>query len=106
MTTIRYNEQDLCMEISGHAGAAAPGHDIVCAAATILMRTLEAAVMEKQSGYVPSVRQRDGYAKISCVPKPKYRAKCKEVFDTIYLGYELLAANYPQYVRANQIEED
>lgn len=99
MTKIIYDESNNVLEISGHAGAGEPGEDLVCAAVTILMRTLEASVMDNRARLCPTVCHKDGYARIQCNPAPRAKAKSKEIFTTIYRGYELLAQQYPEYVR-------
>lgn len=103
MTKISYDEANNAMEIDGHAGAAAPGQDLVCAAATMLMRTLEASVLDNKERVRPVVHHRDGYVRIQCNPVPRARGKTKEIFATIYRGYELLAIQYPEYVHVQTV---
>ena len=99
MTKITYDAENYTLEMDGHAGAGAPGQDIVCAAETILMRALVAAVMDEQSKLCPSVRQRSGYAKVQCSPTPRAKTMCKAMMQTIFTGYELLAQHYPEHVK-------
>lgn len=106
MTRVYYDESNQVMEISGHAGAGEKGQDLVCAAATILMRTLQAAVQEYPAQYMPSVYKRDGYVRIECNPKAKWTARCREIYKTVFIGYELLAAQYPMNVQTYKTEED
>lgn len=103
MTRVSYDTENLTMEINGHAGAGTPGHDLVCAAVTMLMRTLEASVMDNKERLRPTVCHRNGYARIQCDPAPRARAKAKEIYATIYRGYELLAIQYPEYVQAQTV---
>ena len=51
MIRVSYETGNHCMTMDGHAGAGEYGHDIVCAAASILMHTLEATVMDNQTVY-------------------------------------------------------
>lgn len=106
MTKVFYDEQNNLMEISGHAGAGTKGNDLVCAAATILMRTLQAAVQEEPARFMPNILKRDGYARIACSPKPKWTVRCREIYRTTFIGYELLAAQYPMNVQTYKAEEE
>lgn len=84
MTRVFYDERNNLMEISGHAGAGTKGNDLVCAAATILMRTLQAAVQEEPARFMPNILKRDGYARIACSPKPKWTVRCREIYRTTF----------------------
>lgn len=99
MTKVTYDAENYMMEIDGHAGAGEPGRDIVCAAETILMRALVAAVMDERTKLRPAVRTRSGYARIQCAPTPRARATCRTMMRTVYTGYELLAQRYPEHVK-------
>lgn len=106
MTRVFYDEWGNVMEISGHAGAGTKGYDLVCAAATILMRTLQAAVMEEPAHFLPNVLKRDGYVRIECNPKTQWKARCRVIYKTIFIGYELLATQYPENVQTYTAEEE
>lgn len=103
MTRVTYDESEYTMEISGHAGAGAPGADLVCAALTILMRTLEASAEDEASGMQPTLLHRDGYVRVQCRPGKKHTARCREMMRTVFRGYELMAAQYPENVQAYRI---
>ena len=106
MTRVRYGRGNYWMEIDGHAGAGEPGQDIVCAAATMLMRTLEEAVQRHGESMRPGIRHRAGYARIQCSPARGARTRCRTIFETVFVGYELLSERYPEHVRADIVEED
>lgn len=103
MTRVSYETGNHCMTMDGHAGAGEYGHDIVCAAASILMHTLEATVMDNQTVLQPSVSKRKGYARIQCEPTKRNKRRCEDIYRTIFRGYELLAQQYPEHVTAYTI---
>ena len=89
------------LTMTGHAGAADPGHDLVCASASMLAYTL--AVNVENMAYNKQVRQpilklTDGESEISCNPKCNLKNTVTLVFDTICAGFELLAHDYPQNI--------
>lgn len=103
MTKVKYDESEFSIEIAGHAGAGVPGYDLVCAAATILMRTLEAAAKDDPTNLQGLIRHAPGYVRVQCFPGQRARGRCREMMRTIFRGYELLAMQYPEYVRAEKI---
>lgn len=79
--------------VSGHAGYADHGHDIICAAVSILNDTL--ANVTADDAYMIQIE--DGFAHIYFIGPENERRKA--ILDTIQTGYELLADSYPEYVR-------
>ena len=77
--------------VSGHAGYAEPGHDIICAACSILNDTL--ANMAEDAFMVQMGK---GFAHIYFTGPETARRKA--TLDTIQTGYQLLAESYPEYV--------
>ena len=93
----------LSLKLSGHAGAAEAGRDIVCASASILAYTVaqEAKNMESmnQLREAPIIRMDEGDAEITVCPRDG--EDFSDALHTFYIaqvGYSLLAHNYPQYV--------
>ena len=89
------------LTMNGHAGAADPGHDLVCASASMLAYTLAINVANMADhGQVrqPITKLIDGDSEISCNPKCKLRNTVTLVFDTICAGFELLAHQYPENI--------
>ena len=91
------------LEVSGHAGQAEMGKDIVCSAVSILTYTLAATIegmeLDKQADHV-EVKLESGDAVI--------QAHCRDskAFDSmtqalhvIGTGYRLIEQNYPEYVQ-------
>ena len=103
MTRVCYDEGVGRMEISGHAGAGEYGHDLVCAAASILMLTLEEALERRRELFRPGVERRPGEAVISCMASAGNEGRCRDIMETVFTGYELLADSYPDSVCTKRI---
>lgn len=101
MIEARYDEEALTLLVTGHAGSARYGRDLVCAAASILMLTLERA-LQKQGLLGAESEKRSGYAKIICAERGE---RARESFETIFAGYELLAEDWPKFVRTERTEK-
>ena len=89
------------LTVTGHAGAAETGHDLVCASASMLAYTLAANVANMADhGQVrePVIQNNPGDTEISCKPKHNLKATVTLVFDSVCVGYELLAHDYPEFV--------
>ena len=89
------------LTVTGHANSAEPGHDLVCASASMLAYTLAANVANMaDAGQVrqPIIENNEGNAEISCNPKHNLKNTVTLVFDSICVGFELLAHDYPEYI--------
>ena len=98
MITVKYHSKHCRVTVEGHAQSCEAGHDIVCAAASILTYTLAANVQSMEAaGRVREVKLKlePGDAEISCKPVHKYKAVAELVFSSVCAGFEILAANYP-----------
>ena len=101
MIQVVYHRNFHRLTVNGHAGAAEPGHDLVCAAASMLAYTLAANVANMaDAGQVrePIIRNNEGDTEISCNPRHNLKASVTLVFDSVCVGFELLAHDYPEYV--------
>lgn len=101
MIQVVYHRNFHRLTITGHAGAAEPGKDLVCASASILAYTLAANVANMaDNGQVrePIIRNNEGDTEISCNPRHNLKASVTLVFDSVCVGFELLAHDYPEYV--------
>ena len=90
------------LTVTGHAGSAEPGHDLVCASASMLAYTLAANVANMaDNGQVrePIVKMDEGDTEISCKPRHNLKASVTLVFDSVCVGFELLAHDYPEYIK-------
>lgn len=101
MLTIKlYTQEDnLHLQLSGHAGAGKWGTDIVCAAASILTYTAAAAA---QQLYREGKLQKDPYIRLSPGDARvvlEDNREARQTLGVIRTGLELLAVRYPKYVR-------
>lgn len=90
--------------VTGHAGAAPHGEDLVCAAVSALVCTLAEAVRRLERNHQAEnveIRLFAGDAEVSFVSE--YECLANAVVDTVCLGLECLAKEYPQYVRYEMI---
>ena len=92
----------ITMKLTGHAGAANKGQDIVCSAASILAYTVAQTMeyMHAEGGLrkKPRIEFADGDATIVAKPKDDSYAEALHTFFVAQVGYSLLAHNYPQFV--------
>lgn len=89
------------LTVTGHANSAEPGHDLVCASASMLAYTLAANVANMaDNGQVrkPIIENSEGNTEISCNPRHNLKKIVTLVFDSICVGFELLAHDYPEYI--------
>ena len=99
----RKDTREASLLLSGHAGQAEAGRDIVCASASILAYTAAqiVAAMESHGDLTspPTVKLDSGNAEISCVSRnDDTYAELLYMLFVIGMGYKLLAKNYPQYI--------
>ena len=92
----------ITLKLSGHAGQAEKGHDIVCAATSILAYTVAQALqfMYEQGDLQkkPHIKLEEGDTIIVAKPKADSYAEALHTFFVAQVGYHLMAHNYPQYV--------
>ena len=87
--------------VEGHAMSGEPGHDLVCASASILTYTLAANVLNMKDN--DQVRDTftamdEGKAEVSCTPRHNLRNSVTLIYDSICAGFELLAHQYPDNI--------
>jgi uncharacterized protein YsxB (DUF464 family) len=112
MVKVKFRTHDatryLRLTVEGHAGSDDPGHDLVCAMASILAYTVAQMVqaMEHHGDLVgkPCINLNDGDATIliRCKNDDVY-AEARHTFLVAETGYRLLAHNYPQYVELKSV---
>ena len=101
MIQVTYYRKYNRLTVTGHAGSAEPGQDLVCASASILAYTLAANVANMaDNGQVrqPIIKLSEGNSEISCNPRHNLKASITLVFDSICVGFEMLAHDHPQYI--------
>lgn len=93
--SVKSKEDTIELNAQGHANAAPKGEDIVCAAATILIRTLaktlEAAVPDMVKADIA-----DGKASISVTG---YDPVAAVTIETVCTGFRLLQEQYPEHIK-------
>lgn len=97
------------MKLTGHAGQAKKGEDIVCASASILAYTVAQAIQfmyeQGELQKKPRIKLAEGDSVIVAKPKPESYAEALHTFFVAQVGYHLLAHNYPQYVALSSFGE-
>lgn len=89
------------LKLKGHACSNEIGKDLVCAGASTLAITLAANVrFMAEMGYVknPIIDLDSGDALIQCTPICTVKKSVEQVFNSVCVGFEALAAQYPEYI--------
>lgn len=94
------------LKITGHAGYADFGEDIVCAGASALAETSVLGLV-KVAGINPVVASKSGYFSLKFpdnMPESSLeKALC--IVETLCLGLEDMAKSYPSHIRVKTIKE-
>lgn len=102
MIEINYDRKKCMVTVSGHAQSGEMGHDLVCAAVSILVYTLAANIndMGKDSTrfHKPKIAIEPGKAKIQCRPISGMKAVTALMMDSICVGFDIIAQKYPENV--------
>ena len=83
------------IEISGHAGYAEPGKDIVCAGVTALTQTLIQSIDDLTDD---EIEYRISPGKVE-VEYRNLSEKSKNLVDSFFIGVSMIADEFPEYVR-------
>ena len=83
------------MEISGHAGYAEPGKDIVCAGVTALTQTLIQSIENLTDD---KIEYRISPGKVE-VEYRNLSEKSKTLVDSFFIGICLIAEEFPEHVK-------
>ena len=99
----------ITLKLTGHAGQAKKGEDIVCSAASILAytvaQTLQFQYEEGGLKKKPHLKLKSGDTAIVAKPKPEHYEEALHTFFVAQVGYSLLAKTYPQYVELSSFGE-
>ena len=101
MIEVRFDKTIPSLKVMGHAGSEEYGRDLICAGASTLVWTLAENIRYlEMSGYLRScdIRVGRGDAFISCDAKQEYRAQIGRIFESICVGFEILADKYPDFI--------
>lgn len=107
MIRVVYHRKYHRLTVDGHAHSGEAGHDLVCAAVSALAYTLGASVANMAAaGQIRDAvtRFQSGHAEVACRAPHKLNATVTLVFDTVCVGFELLAGKYPQNVAYEILE--
>ena len=101
MINITFNPTQLKLDIRGHAGQDIEGKDIVCSATSMLYYTLAQSLnkSEEMLKRPCTIKINNGNGYVRCYPKKEYKANISLMYWTILNGIELLAEEYPQYIK-------
>lgn len=92
-----YNEARW-MAVSGHSGYAESGKDIVCAGVSITAQSL-AAALSQTDGVMCDVNKEEGRMFMVCKHSKQVKRYVDGMFDMARIAFELLAEEYPEYVK-------
>lgn len=95
---LKHDHQVFGYKISGHAGYAESGQDIVCSAVSILAYTGINTLLDRYECAI-TYEIDEGYILLRLDQKALER--CKEataVLETIVVGFESLLESYPEYI--------
>lgn len=83
------------IEISGHAGYAEPGKDIVCAGVTALTQTLIQSIENLTDDKI-EYRISPGKVEVEC---RNLSEKSKTLVDSFFVGICLITEEFPEHVK-------
>ncbi len=92
------------IEFQGHAGFAVKGNDIVCAAASVLVQTLQFTV-SKELQLNQEVVKKDDLYKLTIFNNNEKSVELSLLIKNCLCGLELLQQNYPDHLKIFQIGE-
>ncbi len=95
------------VDASGHSGFAAKGHDIVCSAASVLLRTVSRTLEIEPSIKVTGKIEKEGrlYLELSLLDVSR-RAWLQGVSAFTVMGLKDLALEYPSFCRIHLEKDD
>lgn len=87
--------------VTGHAGSGPKGQDLVCAAVSALVLTLEEAVKTMaRAGWLTgqTLEIAPGKAEIRCTARQERLPEVQLAFAVLSAGFQRLARQWPEYV--------
>lgn len=101
MIEIRYYKDENRVTVHGHAGSAEKGRDLICAACSTLAITLAENVRQMEEAGIANemtIELEEGHADIRCVPSKMGEETVRRAFESVCVGFEILAKKYPAYI--------
>lgn len=102
MIHIIYRPEHSLVTVEGHAESAEEGKDLICAAVSALTQTLlcNLTLLEARGAIRIEAREADkGSARLHAVPRARYRSVTALIFQTVCVGFDFLASEYPDFVK-------
>lgn len=87
-----------CITVSGHAGYAPIGKDIVCAGISTLLQTFVVSAHKLTSDEIKA----DGRAGNAVIEYRNLSDSGKLLVDSFFVGVKMIADEYPDYVRVTE----
>ena len=110
MTEVYINWDGLILKASGHAGAAAYGQDIVCAAVSVLTQALALRLTddEKRGRLRADIRidKESGSLRVQAWPNSGRETQTRAYYKVIATGLKAIAEQYPQNVKYGEVDAD
>ena len=95
---ITINHSDGCIKIEGHAGYAAHGQDIVCAAISTITQVFLASVEDLTTDNLKS----DIRAGNAVIEYGDLSANAQLLMDSFFVGVQMIADEYPHHVKLSK----
>lgn len=110
MTEVYINWDGLILKAEGHAGQAAYGQDIVCAAVSVLTQALALRLAEDEKrGRLRAdikIDKDKGSLRLQAWPNSGRETQTRAYFKVIATGLKTIAEQYPQNVKYGEVDED
>ena len=92
--------------VSGHAGFAAHGEDIVCAAASVTMYTAAGALRILCGAPESCSKERDGYFELEAPAFADGAAadRADTIMEAAYIGFMQIEASYGEFLKVTEYE--
>lgn len=94
------SREDGCITISGHAGYATIGNDIVCAAVSALVQTFIASVEELTADKLTVTENEQG--QIQTIQYRKLSEAAQLLLASFFVGIRMIADSYPSNLRLTE----
>ena len=100
MVKVRYNDTDsIMLRISGHAGYAEVGKDIVCAGVSAIAFALLGYLENIDKTVVSDIKDEEGYI---CIVSNSIDKRVEAAFDMALLGLRQLELAYPDHINVKK----
>ena len=85
--------------VSGHAGQAPIGQDLVCAAtSTLIMALVEDMAQNDDKLIARKSSVQSGCVYLKVIPSADYKEACEGAFSVVRNGFKLLSQQYSKYI--------